>query len=105
MLEALPLADGTKVEKADKKESKEEFSIKIFQPASKSFAPLFVAAESEAEMQDWLKDLIKSVDIGKVKEFTHVLMFNVACDSFARLRKVRNEEIHFEYFKKCNHRA
>lgn len=68
MIEAMPLVDGTKVEKAEKKESKEEFSIKIHQPANKAYVPLFLAAETEAEMLDWLKDLTKSVDIGKLTE-------------------------------------
>lgn len=64
MLEAIPLVDGTKVEKADKKESKEEFSLKIHQPANKSFVPLFLAAETEVDMNDWFRDITKSCDIG-----------------------------------------
>lgn len=64
MLEAMPLVEGTKVERADKKESKEEFSLKIHQPANKTYVPLFLAAETETDMHDWLRDLTKSCDIG-----------------------------------------
>lgn len=64
MIESITMADGVKAERAEKKESKEEFSIKIHNPANKNYVPLFLASDSEAEILDWLKELTKSVDIG-----------------------------------------
>jgi hypothetical protein len=65
MIEAMPLVDGLKVERTDKKEAKEEFALKVHQPANKNYLPLYLAAETEAEINDWFKELTKSVDIGK----------------------------------------
>jgi hypothetical protein len=52
------------VVKSDKKECKEEFSLKIYQPSSKSFTPLFLATDSEAEIAEWIKDLNKAESFG-----------------------------------------
>lgn len=64
MVEAIPLTDGVTATRSDKKECKEEFSIKIFQPSNKNFNPLFLAADSEAEIVEWIKDINKGESLG-----------------------------------------
>lgn len=65
LLEAISITDGVTVAKSDKKECKEEFSLKIYQPSNKSFTPLFLAADTEAEISEWIKEINKAESIGK----------------------------------------
>ena len=66
LLEAIPLLDGVIAVRSDKKECKEEHSIKIFQPANKNFTPLFLASDSEQEIAEWFKDIGKAETIRKI---------------------------------------
>jgi hypothetical protein len=64
------------VAKSDKKECKEEFSLKIFQPANKSFTPLFIATDSDTEIVEWIKDFNKAESFGIVTTIRCVLTTN-----------------------------
>jgi len=68
LAESVPLTDGVKVERADKKECKEDHSLKLIHPTNKAYVPLYLAAENEAEILEWFKDLTKAVDLGMVDD-------------------------------------
>lgn len=96
LLETITLLDGVKAERAEKKESKEEYSIKIHNPLNKNYVPLFLATDSEAELVDWLKELQKSVDIGMliidmITTFTHTQII------YAYIHMIGKQSIRLSY--------
>ena len=54
---------------ADKKEIKADHGFKIYHPVNKSWLPLLLSADSDQEMNDWMKAISNGCDLSAQQVF------------------------------------
>jgi hypothetical protein len=48
----------------DKKEAKKDFAFKLHHPTNKAWNALLISADTEQEMNDWMKTISRGLDLG-----------------------------------------